>query len=115
IEDKLLSYGSEVITYLENAWEHSFDGLLQERIENLVHKIQFQNVKEDLALWYQSGGFDLLRGFLILNKYQYPDLNEEKIINHVETIKRDVWLQMMYEATPVEKVKLLIHIFYNIH
>lgn len=115
IEDKLLSYGSEVITYLENAWEHSFDGLLQERIENLVHKIQFQNVKEDLALWYQSGGFDLLRGFLILNKYQYPDLNEEKIINHVETIKRDVWLQMMYEATPVEKVKLLNHIFYNIH
>nr|WP_294901318.1 transglutaminase-like domain-containing protein [uncultured Pedobacter sp.] len=115
VEGKLLSYGNEVIGYLENAWENSFDAVLQERIENVVHKIQYQNVREDLALWYQSGGFDLLRGFLIVNKYQYPDLNEEKIINQIEAIKRDVWLQMMYEASPVEKVKLLNHIFYNVY
>lgn len=115
VEGKLLSYGNEVISYLENAWEQSFDALLQERIENLVHKIQFQNVREDLALWYQSGGFDLLRGILIINRYQYPDLDEGKIINQIEAIKRDVWLQMMYEASPVEKVKLLNHIFYNVY
>ena len=115
IENKLLSYGNEVIIYLENAWEKSFDAILQERLENLVHKIQYQNVKEDLALWYQSGGFDLLRGFLIINRYQYPDLNEQKIINQLEAIKRDVWLQMMHEASPVEKVKLINHIFYNVY
>jgi regulator of sirC expression with transglutaminase-like and TPR domain len=115
IEDRLLSYGNEVINYLESAWEKSFDALLQERIENLVHKIQYQNVKEDLALWYQSGGFDLLRGILIINKYQYPDVNEQKIINQLEAIKRDVWLQMMYEASPVEKVKLINHIFYHVY
>ena len=115
IENKLLSYGNEVIIYLENAWEKSFDAILQERLENLVHKIQYQNVKEDLALWYQSGGFDLLRGFLIINRYQYPDLNEQKIINQLEAIKRDVWLQMMHEASPVEKVKLINHILYNVY
>jgi regulator of sirC expression with transglutaminase-like and TPR domain len=115
IEDKLLSYGNEVISYLESAWENSFDGILQNRIENLVHKIQYQNVKEDLALWYQSGGFDLLRGILIINKYQYPDLNEQKVINQIEAIKRDIWLQMMYEASSIEKVKLINHIFYNVY
>jgi regulator of sirC expression with transglutaminase-like and TPR domain len=115
IEDRLLSYGNEVINYLETAWEKSFDALLQERIENLVHKIQYQNVKEDLALWNQSGGFDLLRGILIINKYQYPDLNEQKIINQLEAIKRDIWLQMIYEASPVEKIKLINHIFYNVY
>ncbi|TKC00301.1 transglutaminase-like domain-containing protein [Pedobacter cryophilus] len=115
IEDKLLSYGNQVITYLESAWEKSFDAILQERLENLVHKIQYNNAKEDLALWYQSGGFDLLRGILIINRYQYPDLNEEKIINQIEAIKRDIWLQMMYEASPVEKVKLINHIFYNVY
>ena len=115
IENKLLSYGNEVISYLENAWEKSFDAILQERLENLVHKIQYQNVREDLALWYQSGGFDLLRGILIVNRYQYPDLNEQKIINQLEAIKRDVWLQMMHEASPVEKVKLINHIFYNVY
>jgi len=115
IENKLLSYGNEVISYLESAWEKSLDSILQERIENLVHKIQYGNVKEDLALWYQSGGFDLLRGILIINRYQYPDLNEQKITNQLEAIKRDVWLQMMHEASPVEKVKLINHIFYNVY
>ena len=115
IEAKLLSYGNEVINYLESAWERSFDAILQERIENLVHKIQFNNVKEDLALWHQSGGFDLLRGILIINKYQYPDLNEQKISNYLEAIRRDIWLQMMYEASPIEKVKIINHIFYNVY
>ncbi|MBK0384498.1 transglutaminase family protein [Pedobacter sp. SD-b] len=115
IEGELLSYGNEVVNYLENAWERSFDALLQERIENLIHKIQFRNVREDLALWYQSGGFDLLRGILIINKYQYPDLNEQKIINQIEAIKRDIWLQMMYEGSPIENIKLINHIFYNVY
>lgn len=115
VEDRLMSYGDRIIDYLEQVWEESLDALLQERIENLVHKIQFNNAKEDLALWYQSGGFDLLRGILIINRYQYPDLDEQKIINEIEAIKRDIWLQMMYESSPVERVKLMNHIFYTIY
>jgi regulator of sirC expression with transglutaminase-like and TPR domain len=113
IEDKILSYGSEVISYLEDAWSQSFDGILQKRIENLVHKIQFNDVKEDLALWHHSGNFDLLRGILVVNKYQYPDLDEQKIINQIEAIKRDVWLMMMYDSNPVETVKIMNNVFFN--
>ena len=38
-----------------------------------------------------------------------------KIKSQIEAIKRDIWLQMMYEASPVEKVKLINPIFYNIY
>ena len=115
VEDRLLSYGNEVIDYLESAWSISLDSILQERIENLVHKIQFQNVKRDLELWYIGGAFDLLQGMLIVNKYQYPDLDEQKIINQIEEIKRDIWMQLVYEMSAVEKVKLINHIFYTAH
>lgn len=115
VEDKLLSYGNDVIEYLESAWSQSLDSILQERIENLVHKIQFQNVKRDLELWYIGGAFDLLQGMLIVNKYQYPDLDEQKIINQIEDIKRDIWMQIVYEMSAVEKVKLINHIFYGTH
>lgn len=115
VEEKLLSYGNDVVSYLEDAWSHSLDAILQERIENLVHKIQFGNVKRDLELWYISGAFDLLQGMLIINKYQYPDLDEQKIINQLEDIKRDIWMQMLYEMSPVEKVKLINHVLYDIH
>lgn len=115
VESRLLSYGSEVIEYLESAWEQSFDAVLHERIENLVHKIQFQEVKHELALWYQGGAFDLLQGAIIVNRYQYPDMDTQAIVNQIEDIKREIWLQMLYNMSAVEKVKLINHVFYNIY
>ncbi|MCJ8211897.1 transglutaminase-like domain-containing protein [Mucilaginibacter sp. RS28] len=115
VHDKLLSYGGEAVDHLESAWEQAFDPILQERIADIVHEIQFGIVKNDLALWYQSGGFDLLQGVLIINKYQYPDLDEQKVINQIEDIKREVWMQMHYETSPVEQIKLMNHIFYNVY
>ncbi len=115
VHEKLLSYGTEAIDYLESAFEQAFDPIQQERIANLVHEIQFGTVKNDLKLWHQSGAFDLLQGILIINRYQYPDLDEQKVINQIEAIKRDVWIQMMNEASPVEQVKLMNHVFYSIH
>jgi len=113
VQERLLSYGSEVITYLESAWEQSLDTLLHERIEHIVHTIQFNNVKEDLNLWYQSGAFDLLQGALVINRYQYPDLDEQSIIYQIEEIKREIWVNMQYEMSSIEKIKLINHVFYN--
>ena len=115
VHDKLSSYGSEVIAYLESAFEQAFDPIQQDRIANLVHEIQFNSVKNELRLWQQGGAFDLLRGTLIINKYQYPDLDEQKVINQIEAIKRDVWLQMIYEASPSDHVKLINHVLYGIY
>ena len=115
VHEKLLGYGIEVIAYLETAFEQAFDAVQQERIANLVHEIQFSTLKNDLKLWHQSGAFDLLQGILIVNRYQYPDLDEQKVINQIETIKRDIWIQMMNEASPKEQIKLINHVFYNIY
>jgi len=115
VEERLLSYGSEIIGFLESSWEHSFDALVQQRIENLVHKIQFSDVKNELKLWYQSGAFDILEGMIIINRYQYPDMDSQKIINQIEEIKREIWMQMIYEMSPAEKVKLINHVFYQVY
>lgn len=115
VEKKLLDYGNGVIHHLEDVWEKSLDTVLQERIENIVHKIQFATVKEDLKLWYQSGAFDLLQGALVINRYQYPDLDDQKVINQIEEIKREVWLGLQHEMSSIEKIKLINHVFYNMY
>jgi regulator of sirC expression with transglutaminase-like and TPR domain len=115
VHQKLLSLGLEAIAYLEMAWEEAFDPVQQERIPNLVHEIQFDSVKNDLKLWFHGGAFDLLQGVLIVNRYQYPDLDEQKVINQIENIKRDIWIQMMNEASPSDQVKLINHVFYSIY
>nr|WP_121269615.1 transglutaminase-like domain-containing protein [Pedobacter schmidteae] len=115
VEKRLLEYGPQVVDFLETEWEHSLDTLLQERIENIVHKIQFQSVREDLNLWYQSGAFDLLQGALVINRYQYPDLDEQKLILQIEEIKREIWMGLQYEMSSIEKIKLINHVFYNVY
>ncbi len=113
VQERLLTYGIEVVSYLESAWEQSLNTVLQERIENLVHTIQFTTIKEDLNLWFQSGAFDLLQGALIINRYQYPDLDEQHVINQIEEIKREIWVGLQYEMSSIEKIKLINHVFYN--
>lgn len=115
VEKRLLEHGNAVVKFLETEWEKSLDTLIQERIENIVHQIQFDNVKEDLSLWYQSGAFDLLKGALVINRYQYPDLDEQRVINQLEEIRREVWLGLQHEMSSVEKIKLINHIFYKIN
>lgn len=113
VQEKLLEYGSDVVDYLELAWEQSLDTLLQQRIEHIVHTIQFTNVKQDLNLWFQSGAFDLVQGALIVNRYQFPDLNEQAVISQIEDIKTEIWTGLQYEMSAIEKIKLINHVFYN--
>ncbi len=115
VEERLLSYGADVIPVLEKSWENTLDLVLQQRIEDLIHKIQFSDVQNELKTWAISGAFDLLQGFIIVSKYQYPEFDEQKIINQIEAIKRDAWIELRYDTSPIEKVKILNHVFYNIH
>lgn len=115
VEQKLVTMGTDVITHLETAWEQSFDSVLQSRIENLIYKIQFEDTLSALELWKLSGSFDLLQGLIIINKHQYPDMDEQQIINQIEAIKRDAWIEMTYAMSAVEKVRMLNNIIYNEH
>jgi hypothetical protein len=51
VKSKLISYGDDVIPHLENAWETSFNQLLQERIEDIIHFLQFNSIKKGLENW----------------------------------------------------------------
>src|SRR5436853_5374534 len=93
IEERLLSLGRNAIPVLEDAWSGSFNAVLQQRIESIVHKIQVDSLKEDLKLWIHTKSDDLLSGAILIARYQYPDLDEEKIFESLNKLKRDVWLE----------------------
>lgn len=113
LEDKLITCGPGVIPLLEESWEQSFDVLLQERVEQIIHKIQFNQVKNDLQLWRISNVDDLLEGLVIVNRYQYPNLVEEEIYEKLAELRRNAWYHLMYDMSPVEKVKLLNNILFR--
>ena len=112
IEEKLRSLGRDAIPYLENAWANSFDVLQQQRIEAIVHKIQFETLLEELKLWIHSGDQDLLEGAILVARYQYPDLDNEKIREQLNKIKRDIWLEINENMTALEQVNVINHILF---
>ena len=74
VEEKLKTLGTGVIPFLEEAWEQTFNPKAHERIEDLVHFLQFELTQERLTHWYEHDKEDLLKGMWILATYQYPDL-----------------------------------------
>lgn len=115
VRNRLIGYGNEVVPELEAAWEESFNPLIQQRIEDIVNQIQFDSIRHALTEWVNSPGHDLLEGWLILTRYQYPDLEEKKIRAQLDRIRKDAWIEINEEQTALEKVKVLNHILFGIH
>jgi len=115
IRDKIYSYGSLAIPVLEDAWENSFDNTIQQRIENIIHSLQMDDLYRELHTWTHMGASDLLMGHLLISRHQYPDLDEAKIREQVMQIKHDVWLEINNNLTSLEKIKVLNHIMYDVH
>lgn len=115
VKDKFVSFGTKIIPHLENAWEDSFDMIIQKRIEEIIHLIQFESVYNELEKWAKNNQDDLLSGILIIARFQYPDLNEEKIRKQLQQLKQDVWLEINDDLTALEKVKIINHVLFDIH
>ena len=115
IEMKIYSFGQEAIPILEKAWENSFEGIVQERIERIIRKIQQNVLHFEFSNWIKLGSSDLLKGFLLISRTQYPDLDEEDITNRIEQMKRDAWLELNDNLTALENIKVLNHIIYDLH
>ena len=94
VSDKLFSLGVEGIPMLESAWETADNQLIQTRLEDLINKIQFSNIKDRLAKWIDKGGNDLLEGALLVAKFQYPELEENKAIQKIESISKNIWIEL---------------------
>ena len=115
VERELLNETSEIIPALEEKWENSFDENSQARIETLIQSLQFKRTKDMLKEWLTMSGPDLLDGFLIADRFQYPDQNLISIRQKIEKLKKSVWLELNDSLTMLEKTTILNHIFFNIY
>lgn len=115
VKDRLLSLGNDAVPHLMKGWEETENGLVQDRIEKIIHQIQFDALKADLKIWTLNESSDLLKGAILAARFQYPELDENKILKAVERIKKDVWLELKDDLTALERVKILNHIFFDVH
>lgn len=113
VEEKIVSLGEEVIPFLETEWESNLNPLVQERIEDLLHVLQFELLKSRLIAWFDEEEGDLLEGMWLVATYQYPDLELKKLRQDLEQIYYDAWLEFKTDIHPYDQVKLLNSVMFS--
>jgi regulator of sirC expression with transglutaminase-like and TPR domain len=113
VQQKIISLGTGIIPNLEQEWESNFNSQVQRRIEDLIHTLQYELLKERLKSWYESEDQDLLNGMWLVATYQYPDLELIKLKQELEQIYYETWLEFKPDLYPFDQVKLINSVIFN--
>jgi hypothetical protein len=115
VASKILDYGREIIPTLEQLWESVGDETVQERIELLIHRVHYQDLQQEFVEWSSARQPDMLRGAILIAKFQFPDLNVPSILSKFDQLRRNIWLELNNYLTPLEQVNVLNSILYNFY
>jgi regulator of sirC expression with transglutaminase-like and TPR domain len=114
VETKIRSMGDTVIPYLEDRWEESsLSPLMQKKLEDLIHDLQYNAFFDRLLNWRKNGSEDLLEGMWAIATYQYPELSLEKLRQDVEQIYYEVWLEIRDGMHPMDQIKTLNSVIFG--
>ena len=113
VSKKIVDYGRPIIPNLEHLWENTPDGEIQTRIELLIHRLHYRDLTEDFRQWNVSGHHDLMLAALLVSKYQYPDISTSPVLQEIEKIRRNIWLELNNYLTPLEQINIVTSILYS--
>lgn len=112
VSDKLISFGKDIIPNLEDLWENTTNEEIQERIESLIHKLHFRDLTEDFLTW-KNGDCNLLQGAILIARYHYPEMQSTQVLQEIEKLRRNIWLELNRYLTPLEQITVFTSILFN--
>jgi regulator of sirC expression with transglutaminase-like and TPR domain len=113
VSKKIIGYGRIIIPNLEHLWENTPDEDTQDRIELLIHRLHYMDLTEDFRQWSISGHHDIMVGSLLAAKFQYPELSTTPVLQEVEKLRRNIWLELNNYLTPLEQLRIVTGILYG--
>jgi regulator of sirC expression with transglutaminase-like and TPR domain len=113
VSQKIVGYGKPIIPNLEHLWETTPNEEIQNRIELLIHKLHYTDLTEDFRQWSITGHFDLMVGAHLTSRFQYPELTTTSVLQDIEKIRRNIWLELNNYLTPLEQIRIVTGILYG--
>lgn len=114
IESHLLSMGEGIVPRLEEAWEKEERLKIQDKISDIIQQIQVQTTVDELVEWKKNGCKDLLLGWFIVSKSQYPNLEYTLFRNKINRIVNMIWLEMYSGTHYADRVLAINRILFDI-
>lgn len=115
IANAIINYGETALPYLKDKLKETTDNLHVERLKNLIEVIERQLIVKRLKTWSEKREYDLLEPYFILSKYKFPKADWSNIGFQTIMIIEQVENELNYELTPLEQVKILNHIIYDVN
>ncbi len=113
VSKKIVDYGKPIIPNLEHLWETTPSEETQTRIELLIHRLHLRDLTEEFHEWSVSGHHDLMQGALLVCKFLYPELTKTTVLQEIEKIRRNIWLELNNYLTPLEQIHIVTTILYS--
>lgn len=113
VSDRILSFGKDIIPSLETYWESSPASLAQVRIEQLIHRLQFEDLLKEFENWASKEEADILEGALLIARFVSPEMDIEEYKNQVEKIRRNIWLELNSYLTALEQVNIVNKVLFS--
>lgn len=115
VSDRIISLGKEIIPNLEDLWENTPQEEVQERIEMLIHRLHFQDLRTAFTDWARKDFPELMDGAYLVARYKFPDLHAAACNQEMERIRKNIWLELNSYLTPLEQINVVNKIFFSFH
>ncbi len=115
VTERLLSYGELVLPFLEDRYLSEQQATIQGKIHSIIDQIQNASLHSQLQAWAEGGGVDLFEGYFLITKFRYPELNRQTLNNLIDKIKLDAWLELSFQLSALDKIRILNRVFYDVH
>lgn len=110
---KLLSLGESGRERLEAEWLTASDPVMQRRLEEVINRLHHKDVALELLEWRKDGGRDLLKGWFLVSKFQFPELDYQKYRNEVNRLVNKTWLEINGQMDPGQKLRVINHMIFK--
>ena len=109
---QLSAMGALGVERLEAACEAQEDPAMLVRLAEAIQRLQLQTLKKELRQWRMEGGKDLMMGWYLVSKYQFPELDFAKCRNEVNRLINKTWLELNDRMSVDQKLKVVNHMLF---
>ncbi len=114
VQNRLKELGPELLAFLD---DHVPDisPEAMERLDLLLDDLRTEQLASRMKTWSASAAPDLLEGMLLLEQLRAPGIQRADLEQSLEKVRLDAWLELHYDLSPLEKIRILNHVFFKIH
>ena len=113
VEQQIKSLGEVAIPFLAAEWGNDFDAKQQQRIEDLIHELQFTALLAQLKTWKNENSEDMIEGMWLIVKYLHPDFLLSQLKEQLNQIYFEAWIDFKSDLHPTDQIRKLNEVFFN--